>query len=148
MNKYRLVPIGLPTRMTTAVATADKIPLPNSDGKWDDLVELFPPRLRNKARLILAHLKGRIHITDDNRIVYLDGENEESGSSIYDLIKFFITPQPPNASKQTRPPDALRFGKLLKDANVPVAAYAFSKSKFVDDMSRVTVTKNGWKRLY
>ncbi len=99
----------------------------------EDIVELFPPRLRNKARLMLVHAWNRISITEDNHVLYGGGDGEDSrqGSSIYDLVRFFITPSPPGRGNQTRPPDAFEFGKILLEAGTPLASYGHGKSDFV-----------------
>ncbi len=152
MNKYRLVPADQtpPTHLTVPAQWPKK-----------ELIDLFPPRLENKARLLLTHLKGKIRITDDNRVIYLDNGQEEEGGPVYDLIKFYISPTPPNGTGQTRPPDAFKFGLLLRAANVPISAYGSNKRDFVDNITNnannaddsVNSGHSGhnaytWKRLY
>ncbi len=125
MNKYRLVPAmeapssgsgGVPIDISPVQQqqqqqqmSRNKSSTPEDD--WMDLVELFPPRLRQKVKLMFSYLrKGKIGRTEDNRIIYPEPTQEE-GSSLYDLVYFFASPSPPNGH-QARPPDALHFASL------------------------------------
>ncbi len=110
MNKYRLVPATEAPSAAAAGGSDNTNPLPQHSALlrnespspvngWMDLVELFAPRLRQRVRLMLGYLsKGKIGRTEDNRIVYLEPTPEE-GSSLYDLVYFFISPTPPNGTQ-------------------------------------------------
>ncbi len=116
---------------TVATIAKDQSALKGAEQKknFEEIVDIFPPRLRNKAQLILIHVRNRIDIAEDNHVLYSEGERR--GSSIYDLVRFFITPSPPRVGDWTRPPDAFEFGKLLQEAGTPMAAYGAGKSDFV-----------------
>ncbi len=169
MNKYRLIPTTEAPSSSgggTALLPQDS-PLPRnrspspSDG-WMDLIELFAPRLRHRVRLLLSHLrKGKIGRTEDNRIIYLEPTREE-GSSLYDLVYFFMSPAPPNGH-QARPPDALHFARLLREVGVPLYAYGAGKADFIEKITtsapavpvvkeeknaKPVMAKHQWKRLY
>ncbi len=79
MNKYRLVPAteAVPN-VPTSTLTKKRSPSP--ENRLLDLIELFPARLHHRAKLMLNHLKGKIGITEDNRIIYFEPV-EEAGSS-------------------------------------------------------------------
>ncbi len=132
MSKYRLIPATKPVPSNTTpsppedASTTNKVEN-NSSAVMNDLlklIELFPSKFHHRSKLMLSHLKGKVGVTDDNRVIYLDPthKEEEEGSSLYDLVYFFISPTPPNG-QQARPPDALRFGKLLYKISIPLYAY-------------------------
>ncbi len=106
MNKYRLVPATENT-VSQGNMQLQQQALSNSEppNNLMPLLELFPPKLRHRAMLMLGQLKDKIGLTDDNRIIYLEPEREQ-GSPLYDLIYFFVSPTPPNGH-QIRPPDVL-----------------------------------------
>ncbi len=153
MFKYRLIPAtALTTPSATPVANQpppmalSTIPptsqvavtltpiigkIENQNKNLEEIVNLFPARLQNKARLMLTHIWNRIGLTEDSHVLYKEEDHDRRGSSVYDLVRFFITPSPPRTGNQTRPPDAFEFGKLLSDAGTPLAAYGFGKSDFV-----------------
>ncbi len=162
MNKYRLVPTETSLAATAPSADLNQTLKPDNQSLSEKMsfIELFSPRFRQRAKLMLSHLTGKIEIMNDNRIVYLEPIREE-GSSLYDLIYFFISPTPPNGY-QVRPTDAYRFGKILESARVPLYAYGSGKANFAErimtmqktetdfkpKMKSTKKTVNKWKKLY
>ena len=69
---------------TTIVDTIEEGSLHDERG---DMVNLFPKRQQNKAKLLIGHLK-HVKVDTNNRVIYGDGT---VGSSLYDLVRYFIT---------------------------------------------------------
>ncbi len=128
MNRYRLIPASEAPPVVSLTGNGSLLP-----DNWLKLMELFLLRYRQRVNLILTHLKGKIEITEDNRVIYLE-PNREEGSPLYDLIYFFVTPIPSKGS-QMRPLDALRFGKLLHEAGVSLYAYGAGKKDFAQNVT-------------
>ncbi len=100
--------------------------------KIPELLEFFPKRLRNRARLILMTIRNRVKMNEDNRVVYkTDDGSEFQGSSIIALIHYLITPLPPN-KRQTRPFDLMDFVRIIHESAIPSNAYGNGKKAIVD----------------
>jgi hypothetical protein len=79
------------------------------------LVQLMPPRLRNKAGLLLHYLKD-LSVDGQGRVKY---ESGETGSYLIDLVRFFASPK---AMSPARPLDSNLFANVLIEHNVPQSA--------------------------
>jgi len=82
------------------------------------MADILPQKLRNKARMLLHYIDGKIKLDDRERIVYNDNH---VGSYIIDLVRYYVSP-----FVKTRPLDAPRFEALLNEIGVPSSAIARS----------------------
>lgn len=87
----------------------------------DSLADYFPKTQRNRAKLFLTHLRDKITLDAQNRIVYTPqyGGSGEAGSSIIDLVRYFISSK---LFSPARPPDASRFAEILVSLGLPKSA--------------------------
>ncbi len=96
------------------------------------MVEFFPKRLQNRARLLFHSIKNYIKIDDDNRVIYSAQDGAEyRGSSLIVLTHYLIMPMP-LTKIQARPFDLMDFAKLIAAAAIPSNAYGSSKQAIVD----------------
>ena len=82
--------------------------------KLSDMVEILPKNLRNKARVLLHYIEGKVTLNAHERIVYGDGH---VGSYLLDIVRYYVSPL-----VKTRPLDAPRFEKLMLEIGVPTSA--------------------------
>lgn len=129
-------------------------PNPNDNkGTSDDTqnmveITLLHNKYHNSASIIMNRLKSAgIEINPEGRIIYTDGQ---LGSNLIDLLKYFLYPK---GEKMNRPVDAIVFGMLLKQLNVPDNLLTRSISRKNGDSTRrrkSTNTRNvpfNWKRM-
>ena len=62
------------------------------------MADILPQKLRNKARMLLHYIDGKIKLDDRERIVYNDNH---VGSYLIDLVRYYVSP-----FVKTRPLDA------------------------------------------
>ncbi len=138
----------MPTTTTTTVGQTASNALPSKNDIWmekiPELLEFFPKRLQNRARIIFMSLHNHMKIDEDNRIIYTmeDGAIMQ-GSSIIALVHYVITPLPPN-KKQNRPFDLTTFAKVLQKAGVPNNVYGNGKQAVINNLlsSAITTTND------
>lgn len=82
-----------------------------------EMAELLPKSYRSRARMLLHYLEGHIKLNEQQRVIY--PPNNQLGSHIIDLVKYFVSKFPTD-----RPLDAPKFEKLLAKAGVPNSAVA------------------------
>lgn len=82
-----------------------------------DIIDLLPKAYKAKAKTILHYLKGYLKLDNQHRVRYED--NNQLGSHIIDLLRYFAAPFPTE-----RPIDAPQFFELIKEAGVPSSAVA------------------------
>ena len=75
----------------------------------EQLVKYIPQKYKLKARKLLSRLK-KLHLTDDNRIIYSD---QSIGSNIFDLLTYFVSDV---KNKTPRPLDSETFQALLNES--------------------------------
>ena len=83
----------------------------------NEVLQLLPPRLRQKARVMLHYLKSKLQVNGEGRVVYSDGTQ---GSHLYDLLRYYASPA---AMSTQRLEDAKQFGILLYEVNAPPSAF-------------------------
>ena len=104
-QKFKLIPVSENSRSENEIDI-------------EGLIGMLPKRYRNKAKIVLVILKGKVQFDDNHHILYQNGER---GSHVVDLIKYYLTPE---ALKIKRPFDSLEFGRLLSKFGVPQSALA------------------------
>ena len=75
------------------------------------MAELLPKNLRNRAKVLLHYIDGKIRLSDQQRVIYEDGT---TGSHLLDLVRYFTSPL-----TKTRPMDSHQFLTLLHKNGVP-----------------------------
>lgn len=119
----------------------------NSDGKlitfdepdkrtFSSMVDILPKNIRNKARMLLHYLDGKIKLDDQERIVYSD---DHVGSYLLDMVRYYVSP-----FVKTRPLDSPRFEELLQEIGVPSSAIVRS---IVSDNNQSNDILANWKQL-
>lgn len=88
----------------------------DKEDSLSDLAEFLPKSYRGRAKILLHYLHGHIRLNEQQRVVY---PNDQVGSHILDLVKYFVSPFPSD-----RPLDAPKFTKLMTQAGVPSSALA------------------------
>ena len=94
------------------------ITLDEKEKHFANMADLLPKKLRNKARILLHYIDGKVNIDDRERIVYNDNH---VGSYLLDIVRYYVSPLVKN-----RPLDAPRLEKLLTEVGVPSSAIARS----------------------
>ncbi len=114
----------VPNTANTIAQTTSIAPPPSKKNdlwmeKIPELLEYFPKRLQNRARILFMSLRNHMKIDEDNRIIYTTEDGTAmQGNSIIALMHYVITPLPPS-KKQNRPFDLITFAKMLQKVGVP-----------------------------
>ena len=88
---------------------------PKKETELSDLAQFLPKSYRGRARILLHYLQGHIKLNEQQRVLY--PPNDQLGSHLLDLVKYYVATFPTD-----RPKDAPKFAKLMTSAGVPTSA--------------------------
>lgn len=111
----------------------------NETSTKDDVINLFPKRLRSRASLLLHYVLKYLSLDHNDRVVY---EDTSPGSHIVDLIRYFIHPR---TVKIDRPVDAVKFALALKAKGVPDAAFSRHIEATISKVSNTRIPSHQMK---
>jgi hypothetical protein len=104
-----------------------------SAGPMENVVELLPKNLRQKARMLMYHLRGKINLDSQGRLLYA-GSNQP-GSHYLDMIKFLVTAKNPAIGRSlNRPIDLPQFLTLMREVGIPQSC--LGKGRTIEDPAR------------
>jgi hypothetical protein len=123
-RKYALVPESWLTARyenhdTTKNSSDIEIADPKIEHSFAQMVELLPKNLRNRAKIMLHYLEGKITLNEHERVQYSDGA---IGSHLLDLVRYYVSPL-----AKARPVDAPKFEAVMQSIGVPASAYVQKK---------------------
>jgi len=137
-KRYALVPESwLQERNISYSGEGNLITFDHSENRnFAKMAEILPKNLRNRARMLLHYLDGKVKLDTHERIVYSDNH---VGSYLLDMVRYYVSP-----FVKTRPLDAPRFEKILHEIGVPSSAIVRSN---VSPSSQSNDVLANWQQL-
>jgi len=114
-KRFVLVPESFVRKLQTGPSDEDK------KTEFMALADVLPKSLKNRARLLLSHLYGKVELSENNQVIYPD--TGKSGSHLLDLARYFLTGK---QFSSLRPVDTPQFAQLLLDLSTPKSSLAKS----------------------
>lgn len=102
---------------SSSAGTSIEVIEPKKETDLSELAQFLPKSYRGRGRILLHYLQGHVKLNEQQRVLY--PPNQQLGSHILDLVKYFVATFP-----MDRPVDAPKFAKLLARAGVPSSAIA------------------------
>jgi hypothetical protein len=121
-RKFALVPESwLNARQVENEKSPNHISISEVTGpqSFAQMAELLPKNLRNRAKILLHYLEGKVTLNEHERVQYNDGA---IGSHLLDIVRYYVSPL-----SKARPLDAPQFEQLITNIGVPSSALAPGK---------------------